>query len=112
MIYVKREPILDALNELYEKVDGKFLSKAEKQRVLTELILMVNGLEEFDPYNEDPDNFYAPPARKIAELEPLVMGSRIGKENYYCSNCKTRVKQKDAYCRHCGHKFEEDGEDA
>lgn len=112
MIYVKREPILEALNGLYEKVDGKFLSKAEKQRVLTELILMVNGLEEFDPYNEDPDNFYTPPARKIVELEPLVMGSRIGKENYYCSNCKTRVKQKDAYCRHCGHKFEEDNDNA
>jgi len=105
MIYVDREPILAALNEQYAKVHGKPQTKQERQEIFKGLIDLVSGLEEFDPFNEDPDKFYSPPAEKIVELEPLILGSRIGKENYYCSNCKTRVKQKDAYCRKCGHQF-------
>lgn len=105
MIFVEREPILEALNKCYEKTDGKYLSKTEKLAILQGLIDLVSSLEGFDPYNEDPDHFYAPPAHIVTELEPIAPHGKIGKENYYCSHCKERVKRKDHYCRHCGHDF-------
>ena len=106
MIMIAKEPILTALNTLYSKIDGTVWRKRDKIMILGKLITLVNNEEEFDPYHEDPDNFYAPPAKMIKELEPIVPHSAIGKENFYCSHCKTRVKQKDLYCRKCGHKFE------
>ena len=81
--------------------------KRDKIMILGGLITEINELEEFDPFNEDPDKFYSPPAKMIKELEPLVPHGAIGKENFYCGHCKTRVKQKDKYCRKCGHRFEE-----
>lgn len=106
MIFIEKEPVIKELNRLYNEINAKAWGKKDKIMMLGNLITMVNGLQEVDPYAEDPENFWSPPAEMVKELEPITPHSIIGKENFYCGNCKTRVKQKDCYCRKCGHRFE------
>ena len=47
----------------------------------------------------------------IREMEPIIPFGKITKENFYCGNCKERVKKKDSYCRKCGCQFEKEDDE-
>ncbi len=38
-------------------------------------------------------------------VEPMMIGSMIGRDKYRCRRCKTEVKKGDFFCRHCGAEF-------
>ena len=83
--------------------DSQHWGKSKKVEVLSGLLF---GLEELEVYDTCKYT-----AQKVAELEPITPYSAIGKDNYYCSNCKARVKRKDRYCRNCGYEFEREDQD-
>ena len=109
MICIEKGPLLNELQNMIDGLDGKPWSKRDKVRELTRLRVFIQTRDEIDPC--DPNYVHALPARMITELEPLIPHGSIGKENYYCGNCKTRVKKQDNYCRRCGYAFTEDDED-
>ncbi len=38
-------------------------------------------------------------------VEPMMVGSMIGRDKYRCRRCKAEVKKGDFFCRHCGAEF-------
>lgn len=103
MKYIPKEPVANKLMELLDAVDGTPWKKKDKIEILTGLMFMVEGLEVFDTEDRTTEI--------VKELEPIILGSTIGKDNFYCQHCKERVKRKDHYCRRCGFEFRRD-EDA
>lgn len=86
------------LNEMIRTADSRNWGKSKKVEVFSGLLF---GLEELEIHDTDTHT-----ARKVTELESIAPYSAIGKDNYYCGNCKTRVKRKDNFCRNCGFEFE------
>lgn len=58
----------------------------------------------------EPGEWNTPETEMVEELVPMAPYSPIGKPCMFCNNCKTRVKQKDNYCRKCGYKFRKETE--
>lgn len=88
-MYSLREPIV---NKLHEMMENPTLWDAA-----SDLLKVV-----------DENTIEDKVTRKVMELEPIMRGCQIGKENYYCEHCKTRVKRKDRFCRGCGYEFREE----
>jgi len=109
MICVEKDPIIQKINFAINHATGKSWSKRDKLAALNELLLFVEHLNEIDPEGVDPDNFYSPSSKMVAELEPIIPYGSIGKINYHCEYCGERVQREDRYCRKCGHKFIREG---
>lgn len=104
--YIEKDLVMNELTEMRNKANGIPWSKKDKILIFNDLLEYVDQLKEYDPNKEE--GHPAPFAEKLVELEPFIPHGDIGHECYHCSNCKTRVKRKDKYCRGCGYRFQEE----
>lgn len=102
MICVEKQPIIDRLNEVINNLDGSKWTKQIKILQFTNIRDYVVTMEEHDI------EATRPTAKMVMEMEPIIPFGKITKENFYCGNCKERVKKKDSYCRNCGYQFEKE----
>lgn len=106
MICVEKQPIIDRLNKVIDNLDGTKWTKQIKILQFTNIRDYVVTMEEHDT-----EEFTTHTAKMIREMEPIIPFGKITKENFYCGNCKERVKKKDSYCRKCGYKFEKEADE-
>lgn len=105
MICIEKEPVMKIVSMLEQMLKTTKVSKAIQKDFIELVRMKLDGLPVIDTEYVDPDTFVTPKTDMVEELEPLIPYGSIGKPNYYCGNCKTRVKQKDHYCRRCGYTF-------
>ena len=110
-ICIEKAPVMNALNNLEDALRVIKAIPVKRRVVIMDCLKNdIESLPEIDPDYVDPDAYVVPETEMIEELEPIIPYGSIGKSNYYCQNCKTRVKKKDRFCRGCGYKFRKDDE--
>jgi len=105
MICIEKQPIIDRLNEVINNLDGTKWTKQIKILQFTNIRDYVVTMEEHDI------EVTRATAKMIREMEPIIPFGKITKENFYCGNCKERVRKKDSYCRKCGCQFEKEDDE-
>lgn len=109
MICVEKAPIVEAIDSLEDILRMiRAIPMKNRRYIMDMLRKTIDSLPEIDP---DTASYEAPRTEMVEEIVPMVPYGKIGSTGFFCQSCKTRVKQKDRFCRNCGCEFRKEDDD-